>query len=374
MSNFKIKKNKIEKTDIKDMTTLDKKHKEHLKIFKNEKNDLSDKIKKIDKLNQELNLISINKITYTDSELELRANILNEIETLENEVNIIKENKNEVNYYDKTGDIIRDYYKLRDNDCNEYFETKNIFDFFKKKKNTDNNTRSNLFNKYCQRVDGVRIQKDDGTQRIKYCLECNIEKILDYGESSYICPICGDSEEVIVDEDKQIKEYSPYKRINHFKEWINQFQAKESTEISESVFSEIINEINKHRITDYKDLTRNILKQILKKLGYNNLYEHIPFILNKITGKNSPCINRNVELKFMDMFSQIQDPWDRHKPHNRKNFLSYSYVLHKFCQLLELDHLLSCFPLLKSTKNLKEQEHVWEKICRELKWEFISSL
>ena len=79
-------------------------------------------------------------------------------------------------------------------------------------------------------------------------------------------------------------------------------------------------------------------------------------------------------MKFIDMFSKIQEPWEKFKPTGRKNFLSYSYVLHKFCQLLELDHLLTSFPLLKSIKNLKEQEQVWEKICKSLKWEFISSI
>ena len=74
------------------------------------------------------------------------------------------------------------------------------------------------------------------------------------------------------------------------------------------------------------------------------------------------------------MFSKIQEPWELYKPPGRKNFLSYSYVLHKFCQLLELDNLLNSFPLLKSIKNLKEQEDVWEKICKHLKWEFISSI
>ena len=57
-------------------------------------------------------------------------------------------------------------------------------------------------------------------------------------------------ESVILDEDRQIKEYSPYKRINHFREWLNQFQAKESTEIPDEIYSSILIEINKMRITD----------------------------------------------------------------------------------------------------------------------------
>ena len=377
MSNFKIKKKKKEKLELRDSTTLDKKHKENSLSFKNEKDLLPEKILKVEKLEQELEIISREKNIYDDKELELRANILNELDLLKSEIESVKFNKNEIDYYDKTGEIICEYYKIRDEKTNEFSETKNIIDYFNNKKvinDTKNISRIHLFNEYCQRIDGTRTMKDDGSNRIKYCIECKIEKILDSGESSYVCPICGDSEEIILDEDRQIKEYSPYKRINHFKEWINQFQAKETTEIPENIFLEIIKEINKNRIKDLSKLDRDKMKQILKKLGYNNLYEHIPYIINKLSGLAPPTISRHVEMKFIDMFTKIQEPWETFKPTGRKNFLSYSYVLHKFCQLLELDHLLTSFPLLKSVKNLKEQEEVWEKICKSLKWEFISTI
>ena len=55
-----------------------------------------------------------------------------------------------------------------------------------------------------------------------------------------MCQLCGVVEEVILDEDRQIKDYSPYKRINHFREWLNQFQAKQSPDIPECVFKDII--------------------------------------------------------------------------------------------------------------------------------------
>ena len=379
MSNFKVKNKKKEKTDFRDSTTLDKKHKEYSEMFHTQKNNIDDKKIKIEEL--ETKLFDINNLKdnnqLTDKDIENKANFLNEIDSLKSDVNSINSNKEEINYYDKIGEIICDYYELRDENKNEYNETKNIIDWLSKKKpkkDDEINSRSRLLNKYCQRVEGVRTIKDDGTNRIKYCKECNIEKTLDFGESTFVCTICGDSEEIILDEDKQIKEYSPYQRKNHFKEWLNQCQAKESTEIPENIFVEIITEMNKNRIKDLKSLTRDKMKLILKKLGHNNLYEHIPFIINKLTGLDPPTISRNIEIKFIDMFSKIQDPWEIYKPTGRKNFLSYSYVLHKFCQLLELDNLLNSFPLLKSIKNLKEQEDVWEKICKNLKWEFISSI
>ena len=78
---------------------------------------------------------------------------------------------------------------------------------------------------------------------------------------------------------------------------------------------------------------------------------------------------------FLLIFSVIES---KRKNNNifwkSKNFLSYSYVLHKFCELLEFDNLLEYFPLLKSREKLHQQDLIWEKICKDLNWEFIPSL
>ena len=74
------------------------------------------------------------------------------------------------------------------------------------------------------------------------------------------------------------------------------------------------------------------------------------------------------------MFKEIQMPFMKHCPESRKNFLSYSYVLHKFCELLEFDHLLEYFPLLKSREKLHQQDVIWEKICKDVQWQYIPSL
>ncbi len=74
------------------------------------------------------------------------------------------------------------------------------------------------------------------------------------------------------------------------------------------------------------------------------------------------------------MFKEIQVPFLKHSPQNRKNFLSYSYVLHKFLELLGEDKYLEYFPLLKSREKLHQQEQTWKKICEELGWQFIRSI
>ena len=118
------------------------------------------------------------------------------------------------------------------------------------------------------------------------------------------------------------------------------------------------------------DITNQQVRDILKKLKYNKYYEHIPNIINMITGKKAPIINRQYEELLRNMFKEIQVPFMKHCPENRKNFLSYSYVLHKFCELLELEHLLEYFPLL-DFPNLAVPDKIWKKICIHLKWEYI---
>ena len=155
---------------------------------------------------------------------------------------------------------------------------------------------------------------------------------------------------------------------------LSQFQAKESTEIDEEIINLIKLELKKMRIKSIELMSIAGIKSILKKLKFNDYYEHIPYIKSQITNKPAPTINRETEEKFKKMFDQIQEPFEKHCPKSRINFLSYSYVLHKFCQLLELDEFIKSFPLLKSRQKLRTQDEIWKKICQDCKWEFYASV
>ena len=336
----KYKENKL--ASIKEFNTLDNKHRLIVKQFnelKNEKSKIDEEIKSI---TDEINDLDKHRDTFTSLDIKKRASLLDKKDQLELQINNIDLNHNEMDYYDNTGDIISDYYNIRDNKEDVVKESKNIINFLcnKKEKEKENNenveikNKAKLFEKFCHIVEGIRLNRDDGSNRIKYCSECNIEKILDLTESSYICNYCGDSEMIILDEDRQIKDYSPYRRLNHFREWLNQFQAKQTPDIPEQVFYNIIKELNKKRITDLSTLNKKNMKEILKKLGYNIYYEHIAYIINKLNNLPPPKITRDMEKLFISMFFKIQDPWEKYKQPNRQNFLSYSYVLHKFCELL----------------------------------------
>jgi hypothetical protein len=83
---------------------------------------------------------------------------------------------------------------------------------------------------------------------------------------------------------------------------------------------------------------------------------------------------QELEERLRIMFKDIQAPFEKHCPPERKNFLSYSYVLYKFCELLGEDEYLEYFPLLKSKEKLYNQDVLFRKICEELRWEFIPTI
>jgi Zn/Cd-binding protein ZinT len=169
--------------------------------------------------------------------------------------------------------------------------------------------------------------------------------------------------------------YSPIHTRNHEGlDGISQIQGKESTEIPAEIYDRILLEIKKQRITNMAEITTAKVKEILKRLSLNKYYEHTPHILNRLNGSQGVSFTPEIEEKLRQMFKMIQIPFFKHAPKNRKNFLSYSYTIHKCLQLLELDEYLKYFPLLKSREKTFQMDEVWQKICAELNWQFIPSL
>lgn len=240
--------------------------------------------------------------------------------------------------------------------------------------------KASLFDDYMFIVDNTFVNKNK-PHAIKICPKCNIEKTLIQSEGFFVCQKCGEVEHTIIESEvpshkDTITEKSryPYKRLNHLCEWLNQFQAKESTEIPEEVYTNIVAELKKMKVTNINKITIQLVKDILKKLKYNQYYEHTPFIVSKITKKSPPVLSRNTEEKIKSMFKQIQEAFVRHCPSNRINFLSYAYVLHKIFQILGMDDYVHYFDLLKSPEKLRVQEEIWKKICGDLGWQFYPSV
>ena len=306
-------------------------------------------------------------------------------------------NNNINDYYLDNGFLLNDYYNKKFSIQKETNNTNNILNYFKdkdsskqkheedssKQKHEDKN-KNNIIIKYLSNIDDNYLNDNlkDNDEKINICLNCG-DNNLTYklSESEVFCSICGFTETVLFENDKTSYKDNPkeityfaYKRINHFNEWIAQFQGKETTDIPNDVYTNILNELKKNKNTDIDNLTVKQMREILKKLKYNKYYENINTIISVITGNNSYIISREYEDILRNMFKEIQLPFMKHCPSSRKNFLSYSYVLYKFSELLELNDLLKHFSLLKSREKLQQQDAIWKNICKELQWEFIPSI
>jgi hypothetical protein len=240
--------------------------------------------------------------------------------------------------------------------------------------------KSTLVDKYMSIINKkyVRNVEDDN---IEICKECKSQMICLQQDAIMICNTCGYQELLLVEQNRPILKQNTkdtshfcYKRINHFREWCNQVQGKESTDIPDEVFVKILAEIKKEKIVDLKTITYTKMRDILKRLRINKYYEHINYIINRINGIPTPQFSPELEEKLCSMFRSIQAPFLKHCPKDRKNFLSYSYVLYKFFQILGLDEYLKYFPLLKSREKLYVQDQIWKKICIDLNYEIIPSL
>ena len=144
----------------------------------------------------------------------------------------------------------------------------------------------------------------------------------------------------------------------------------------------IITEIRKERITNMAVLREDTIIRYLKKYSnrnFNRYYEHATQILYKINGIPPPIMTPEMENSLKNMFKQIQEPFELYRPKRRNNFLSYSYILYKFCELLGYREFLSKFKLLKSKDHLYQMDTVWRKICvylggSEKGWEYRPTL
>ena len=423
MSNFRTKNRK--KADIDKRVTLDALHTKKVKIFKEKKSNIKDEKIKLEKLDKEISELKSKFECISNDELndgdvnQSKNKIMSELILLEEKrvilsknIENIHNNKEENDYLLKTGHLLFKYYENIDNIAHgiktkkkrkkkkKKNDNKTVLDFFnvndqknitknesgknvnESDKNTIYQTRENILDKYLSIVEDNHITKrDHDNDDYEHCKDCHIEKVLNQSEAILYCPSCGSSERIVIDSDKPSYKdpprevsYFAYKRINHFNEWLAQFQAKESTDIPQVVYNKVLTELKKERLTNMAKLSPYKLREILKKLKLNKYYEHVPHMINRLNGLPAPVISRDIEEKLRMMFKEIQTPFMKHCPKDRKNFLSYSYVLHKFVQLLGLDDFLSCFPLLKSREKLHQQDQIWRKICKDLSWEFIRSL
>lgn len=371
------------------MTTLDVCHKQHLNDLKSIKEECSILDEKIREYDSILDSFSQHKSQLSDEEFKIYMKCKDNKILVTEQLKVLKGKCDENSYYTSISNILYQYYELIDNgqgqadrQCVPKNSIINYFSSVQKSQTTPHKkSRGVLLDDYMNVLDYNCIKTKQIISDDK-CSHCKSQNLVTLVYDGYMyCKDCYTIDTLIVDNDKPSYKdppneitYFSYKRINHLNEWLNQIQGKETTDIPEEIYDKILLEIKKQRMTNMADLTYDRVKNILKHLKVHKYYEHIPHIINRLNGLPMPNFSYELEEKLRSMFKQIQTPFLKHSPAKRKNFLSYSYVLHKFLQLLEKDEFLVYFPLLKSRDKLASQDKIWRLICQECEWQFIPSL
>ncbi len=213
------------------------------------------------------------------------------------------------------------------------------------------------------------------------CPLCHDTLVLVNAKAIMTCKSCGYSiayldatmQSMSYTDDVEFSSFS-YKRINHFNEWLQQVQAKENFEISDDILQSVMQELQRQRVSTLEEITPKKVREVLKVLKLRKAYEHVAQITSRLTGTRPLRVPPEVEEMCRLMFIAVQPAFEKHCPKDRKNFLSYSYCLFKFFQLLGYDQFLDSFTLLKGRDKLARQDDIFKKICEELSWEFVPSV
>jgi len=366
--------------------TIDEKHTEMLNYFHEIETEVVPKLE-IKKRDLKTRLAALSQQKQIDEYMNTR----DEIRSISKEIRELKSQRK--NYLLDNSKYIFQYFEQKKDISNGTNPQVNILNSFFKIKATNEtsgdlksdkyNQSKKLYQMYWKNVNQDVLNIQDFVSQSSVCEFCRQgEMIPQEEEGILICNNnkCGKFVSYIVDNIKPNNKeppnevsYTAYIRLNHFKEILSQFQAKETTQIPKEVIEQIRQRIKKERIYDYREINYNKMREILRKLGLNKYFEHIQYI-NSIFGIKPPIMNEELHETLCVLFIEIQKPWAIHCPANRTNFFNYTYTLYQLCVLLDQVQYLPYIPMMKDREKQLEQDMIWKKVCMELDWEFFATV
>lgn len=360
--------------------SIDHRHQQKLNELGNSDNQIKTYEHKICKLeNEKAGMTNVFDILKIDDEIHECKNKIHTLRT-----------STQVDYIMKVSSVLKDHHASFRPDTQfskmKSADAESICNYVEKR---TENKRGQLLTAYRQLIDGdveykPDIQPSMNVARGIVCKDCGERMRLSMNESYIVCEKCGNNEvyfepsvsgltyEQELNTDTNV--HFAYKRINHLRELLAQLQAKERSEIPPEVISMVQAEFKKARVTNPNEITQTKVKAYLKKLNLNKYYEHARQLTNILSGKPPPVISGELYETLLNMFHDIQEPFEQVCPKGRKNFFSYNYILYKFCELLGEYEMMPLFPLLKSRNKLYQQDCIWRDICRITGWSFYKSV
>jgi len=358
--------------------SIDKKHSQMLEEFHN------DETEKIPKLIDEKNQLKAKVRSLTADRVDEYVEMKDKIEHIKRSIKELRLKKK--NYLLENSQHVFNYFEEKKKISAGESNNVNVLNsFFKLKHKESDTTEKNSSSKksivkYWKNVNNEITNIGDFVMPTDVCLSCNKGEMIPQDEDGVmICnnrecgkfiPFIADSSKPSNKEPPNEVSYTAYIRLNHFKEILSQFQAKETTQIPEQVIEDIRLRIKKERISNLaEEINYDKMREILRKLGYNKYFEHIQYI-NSIFGIRPPIMSEALHETLCVLFIEIQQPWAIHCPPSRTNFFNYTYTLYQLCVLLNQTQYLPYIPLMKDREKQLEQDQIWCKVCKDLDWEY----
>jgi hypothetical protein len=370
--------------------TIDEKHTELLNSFEEIENVT------IPNLISEKKQLKSMILTLKENQIDVYLDIRDKLEKINKEIKELRKKKKE--YFLENSKYIFQYFEQKQQISNSSLNKQNqninvLNSFFKIKPKNEDDTNGNInekiiqskktYLKYWQNVNNEISNIQDFIVQSDVCQNCHKGELIPQDEEGIlICnnKDCGKFITYIVDTLKPTNKeppnevsYTAYIRLNHFKEILSQFQAKETTQIPEKVINDIKERIKKERIKDVSTINYTKMRDILRKLGYNKYFEHIQYI-NSQFGIKPPIMSEELHETLCVLFIEIQKPWSMYCPPGRTNFFNYTYTLYQLCVLLDQKQYLPYITLLKDPVKQREQDSIWKLVCNYLDWEFYPTI
>ena len=188
------------------------------------------------------------------------------INEINNEIKSTKSKKKD--YFLENSKYIFDYFENKKNiststttgtTTNTGNKNKILDAFFKINKDetfTIENKNNNIFQKYLSNIDESFLDVNSFIRPSDICKSCRKGELIPMDdEGVLICNICSVNVQYLIENEKPSYKEPPkevcfyaYKKINHFKEILSQFQGKETTQIHNDVIENLKQQIKKERI------------------------------------------------------------------------------------------------------------------------------
>jgi hypothetical protein len=211
------------------------------------------------------------------------------------------------------------------------------------------------------------------------CTDCNTKMEIDSIASELYCKNCGMCQDLYgtVFEDDQFycqegqrTKHATYDPAKHCRFWVERIQARETTEIPESVLQRIRECITCDKITNKNRITCIQIRRYLRRTHNTKYNEHVPLIRKLITSIIPPQLNDH-EMQLINIyFDKVIHIFDEIKPPEKTNCPYHPYFIYKIIEQILKNNthrirkgqILACIHL-QSCSTLVTNDQLWAPIC-----------